>query len=181
MVQVNRYSGSDLNRVKEFVSHLFENPSIKNEPSLIGERFIINFIEKNSQELSVIFKSQDFFPNLDPGEVIDLILDDIYNRVYASSLPPINRFLDNSNLSFLDTLSETGVVDDIHRKRSSMISLLCFSGRGKCATGCIRLLLFSDIMLWIDIFLRFSVGRSIFITRSLTLIKLNRKLISIFG
>jgi hypothetical protein len=117
MVQARRYSNSELHRIKEFTGHLFEIPSIKKEPLLIGERLIINFIEKNIQELSVIFKTPGFFPDLGPAEAVELIFDDIYDRVYASSLQPINSFLDNTDLSFFDRLSETGIVDDMHRRR----------------------------------------------------------------
>ncbi|GEM_PF-730449 len=117
MVQARRYSKSELHGIKEFAGYLFEIPSIKKEPLLIGERLIINFIEKNKQELSVIFTTPGFFPDLAPAEAVELILDDIYNRVYASSLQPINSFIDNTNLSFFDRFSETGVVDDMHRRR----------------------------------------------------------------
>jgi len=116
MIQVQQYTAGDLNRAKELVSHLFENPSIKNEPPLIGERLIINFIEKNLQELSVVFQFPGFFPNLELTEAVNLILADMYNRVYASSLPPIINFLDNTDLSFFNRLSDTGVVDDMHRR-----------------------------------------------------------------
>ena len=117
MVQVQRYSESDINRAKEFVSHLFDLPSIKCEPPLIGERFIINFIEKNLHELSIILQTPRFFPDLEPAETLQLIFNDIYERVYASSLQPINCFIDNTDLTFFNRLSENGVVDDMHRRR----------------------------------------------------------------
>jgi len=117
MVQVHKVTESNLNRVKEFVTHLFSHDTLKDEPPVIAERLIINFLENNSRELVLFFKSPEFFPNLDPDKVLELIYNELYDRVYAASFPPVNRFLDNCNLSFFDILSETGVVDDMHRRK----------------------------------------------------------------
>lgn len=116
MIQNKRYSESDINRVREFVNHLFSNPAIKSEPPLVGERLIINFIAKNSRELNATFKNPQFFPVLEWNEVLGLIFNDIYNRLYASELQHVNNFIDNSDLSFFDRLSDGGVVADAHRK-----------------------------------------------------------------
>lgn len=117
MVQVHRVTESDLNRVKEFVTHLFSDDTLKDEPPLIAERLITNFLDNNLQALSLIFKSPGFFPYLDPDNVLELIYNELYDRVYAASFPPVNRFLDNCRLSFFDMLSEAGVVVDMHRRK----------------------------------------------------------------
>lgn len=116
MVQVQRYSESDVSRVREFVDHLFANPGIKREPPIIGERLIMNFIAKNIPALRETFKNPGFFPDLEWNDVLELIFDDIYNRISASELPHVNSFIDNTDLSFFDRLSETGVVADMHRR-----------------------------------------------------------------
>ncbi len=116
MIQDKRYSESDINRVRNFVDHLFSNPAIKSEPPLAGEKLIINFIAKNSRELNATFKNPQFFPALEWSEVLGLIFSDINNRLYVSELQHVNNFIDNSDLSFFDRLSEGGVVADTHRK-----------------------------------------------------------------
>ncbi len=116
MYQVMRYSESDLNRVREFVDHLLANPGIKNEPLIIAEVLIMNFMNKNHSRLEETFKNPHFFPELEYSQVIELILADIYDRISASVLPLINNFIECSDLSFFNRLSESGVVAESHRK-----------------------------------------------------------------
>jgi len=116
MVQMQRYSESDLNRIRDFVEHLLSNPGINSEPLIIGERLIMNFIATNTPALRKTFKNPQFFPRLEWQEVIELIFTDLYNRISGDVLPQFNRFIDTSDLSFFDRLSGTGVVADTHRR-----------------------------------------------------------------
>jgi len=117
MLISRNYSASDLNKVKELVSRLLENPAIKNEPPVIGERLIGKFIENNSEEFGAELKSTGIMPDIGRKDLFALISEDIYNRVASSTLPPIISFINNTDLSFFDRISETGVVADVHRRR----------------------------------------------------------------
>lgn len=131
MVQVKKFNESDINRIREFVDHLFANPGIKREPLITGERLIMNFIAKHTAELKETFRNPGFFPDLEWNEVIELICDDIYNRISAAELPYLNSFIDNASLSFFDRLSETGVVADMHRRtRLHEFVMMLFQERG---------------------------------------------------
>lgn len=116
MVQVSVYSESELNRVREFVDFLLSNTCIKNEPLIISERHILNFIEKYPDRISEIISEPELLPDLKWDDFVFLIQDNIYNRISISVLPYLNKFLDNSDLSFFDRLSQSGVVSDIHRR-----------------------------------------------------------------
>ena len=112
----NRYSETDINKVNDFVDHLLSNPGIKSEPLLIGEGMIMNFLVQNLPQLKVTFKNSQFFPHLEWNQVLELIFENLYGRVSGIVLPVINQFIDNSDFSFLDKLSETGTIADKFRR-----------------------------------------------------------------
>ena len=80
-------------KIRDFVDHLFSNPNIKNEPPLIAEGLLLNFIVQNMSQLKGTFKSPQFFPDLGWNEVLQLILSDLYGRIVSSELPVINKFI----------------------------------------------------------------------------------------
>ena len=116
MTEFSRYKDKDVKRVGEFVEHLLSGPAVEAEPVIIAGRLILNFLVKNRARLAGILKNPQFFPGLEWGDVIDLISRDINDRILSSSLPVINKFIENTDLSFFDRYSESGIVADSHRR-----------------------------------------------------------------
>jgi hypothetical protein len=112
----NSFSETDINKINDFVDHLLSNPGIKSEPLLIGEGMIMNFLVQNLPQLKVTFKNSQFFPHLEWNQVLELIFENLYGRVSGVVLPVINKFIDNTDFSFLDRLSGTGTIADKFRR-----------------------------------------------------------------
>ena len=110
------FSETDINKVNDFVDHLLSNPGIKSEPLLIGEGMIMNFLVQNLPQLKVTFKNSQFFPHLEWNQVLELIFENLYGRVSGIVLPVINQFIDNTDFSFLDKLSNSGTIADKFRR-----------------------------------------------------------------
>ena len=108
-------------RVKKFVDHLLSNPSIKNEPLIIGEGLILNFIVQNIDHLKATFKTPDFFPELQWNEVFQLILSDLYERIINSEYPVIKEFIKNADFDFLSKISDgTAYANNFHQQKISV-------------------------------------------------------------
>ncbi|HPS87065.1 MAG TPA: hypothetical protein PLY36_09995 [Spirochaetota bacterium] len=127
----NSFSETDINKVNDFVNHLMSNPGVRSESPLIGEGIIVNFIMQNLPQLKVTFKNSQFFPHLEWSQVLELVLDNLYERVSGAVLPVINRFIDNSDFSFLDKLSDSGTVaDKFRREKLHEFVQMIFRNRG---------------------------------------------------
>ena len=91
-------------KVKDFVDHLLSNPNIRNEPILIGEGLLLNFIVQNINQLKATFKTPQFFPHLEWNKVLQLILSELFERVTNSILPLIKDFIDSSEFEFFNKI-----------------------------------------------------------------------------
>lgn len=108
------------NKIKDFVDHLLGNPNIKNEPPLIAEGLLLNFVAQNSEQLKATFKTPNFFPNLKWEEVLALIITDLYERIVRTELPVINDFIKNADLKFLSKLTQPSAYpNDFHQQKLS--------------------------------------------------------------
>ncbi|MCP4132291.1 MAG: hypothetical protein GY754_15070 [bacterium] len=94
----------DRAKMSDFVNHLLQNPNIKNEPLLIGEGLLLNFIVQNMGQLKQTFKTPQFFPNLEWSQVLQLLISDLYERVSQEVLPVIDEFIDTADLEILNRL-----------------------------------------------------------------------------
>ncbi len=99
-------ANDDRQRVDDFINHLMSNPNIKNEPLLIGEGLILNFLIQNQKQLVATFKSPQFFPHLEWKEVLNLIINNLYERVMQTILPPLTDFIGTADFGVLNKLSE---------------------------------------------------------------------------
>ncbi len=97
----------DLQKVREFVDHLFSNPNISSESSLIAEGLLINFIIQNMNQLKLTFKTPQFFPHLEWNQVLQLILSDLYERVSSDVLPVLDEFTDEMDYDALARVSDS--------------------------------------------------------------------------
>ncbi len=89
----------DKQKISDFVTHLLNNPNIKNEPPLIAENLIINFITKNLPQLKETFKTPQFFPNLEWEEILQQMLLDLRERVLIKVIPEVIKYI-NTNINF---------------------------------------------------------------------------------
>lgn len=104
-------------KVKDFVDHLLSNPSIKNEPLLIGEGLLLNFIIQNMNTLKATFRSPRFFPNLEWEQVLQMILSDIYERIINTEFPVINEFVESADFDFLNKVTNKSFPTDFHQEK----------------------------------------------------------------
>ncbi len=81
-------------KVSNFVSHLLSNPNIQNEPILIAEGVVLNFIVSNLEKLKITFKSPQFFPELTSKEVLSLIVSDLRTRTINTVRPQLYSYID---------------------------------------------------------------------------------------
>ncbi len=100
------FENLDRNKMEAFVTHLFSNPNIKNEPILIGETLIINFITKNLASLKELLRTPQFFPEATAEETLQFLLVVLRDRVVNEISPFITNYInDNINFSFLNKLT----------------------------------------------------------------------------
>lgn len=105
-------------KVSDFIVHLLNNPNIKDEPLLIGEGLLLNFIAQNAEKLKITFKNPQFFPDLEWNEVLQLLLSNIYEKVKGEVLPIIDEFIDTTDFEGLNKISATAVLPaDFHREK----------------------------------------------------------------
>lgn len=96
----------DKKKVQGFVDHLLQIPNIKGEPLLLGEGLILNFITQNMAQLKVTFKTPQFFPTIEWNDVLQVLLADLYDRVANEALPQFNTFIDTTDFTVLNKISE---------------------------------------------------------------------------
>lgn len=88
-------------KVSNFVSHLLSNPNIQNEPVLIAEGIVLNFIVSNLEKLKITFKSPQFFPELSSKEVLSLIISDLRTRTINTVRPQLYAYIDYIDFNVL--------------------------------------------------------------------------------
>ena len=94
-------TAEDKVKIHDFVTHLFQNPSIKDEPILIAEGLIINFIIHNLEQLKPAMKNPQFFPHLEWNEILQLILADLYDRAWKETSPVLDKFFKTADFTSL--------------------------------------------------------------------------------
>ncbi len=113
----------DRKRARDFVSHLFRNPNIKDEPPLIAEGLLLNFIVQNTEQLKLTFKTPQFFPHLSWNEVLQIIISDLYERISAEVLPLLTEFFENINYDVLNKLNAGSPLPRNFQKEKSIAFL----------------------------------------------------------
>ncbi|MFW5808695.1 MAG: hypothetical protein ACOCWH_06550 [Spirochaetota bacterium] len=88
-------------KIRDFVTHLLSNPNIQNEPVLIAEGIVLNFIISNLDKLKKTFKSPQFFPELSSKEVLALIIADLRNRTIEKVKPKLFSYIDYIDFTVL--------------------------------------------------------------------------------
>ncbi len=71
---------------------------------------------RNGLDLKKLFQSESFFPALEYSTASELITRCLYDKVSSTVLPVINGFVEKTDLSVLDRLSESGIVEESFRK-----------------------------------------------------------------
>ncbi len=104
-------------KVRDFLDHLLSNSSIKNEPLIIGEGLLLNFIMQNVDQLKMTFKSPQFFPDLEWQQVLQLILTDIYERIMHIEFPVINKFVQNADFDFINKITNQSYASTFHQEK----------------------------------------------------------------
>lgn len=108
----------NIQQVSNFIDHLLNNPNIKNEPLMISEGLILNFIVQNQEQLKATFKSSQFFPHLDWKDVLQLIVSNLYERVIGTINPVMVEFLESTDFSILSKNSDSQQFPtQFHRER----------------------------------------------------------------
>ncbi len=96
----------DKNRMNAFIEHLFNNPNIKNEPILIGETLIINFVTKNLNTLKELLRTPQFFPDAEFDEILQFMLTTLRDKVINKILPFLTEYIDkNIDFSVINKIS----------------------------------------------------------------------------
>lgn len=98
-------SPEDIVKVKNFVDHLLSLPNIKNEPPLISEGLILNFVVQNLDHLKKSFKTPQFFPNLEWNEVLQIVLSELFERVASNVLPSLNEFVEETDFEAISKVA----------------------------------------------------------------------------
>jgi hypothetical protein len=88
-------------KIADFVSHLLSNPNLKNEPVLIAEGIVLNFIRTNIEKLKVTFQSPQFFPDLSPKQVLSFIIQDLQTRTINTIRPILYTYIDSIDFTVL--------------------------------------------------------------------------------
>lgn len=111
-------SQEDIQKINDFVDHLIGLPNIKNEPMLIAEGLILNFIVQNSDQLKATFKTPQFFPHLDWQVVIQFLISNLFERNYNNIMPVFSEFIDGTDFTFINNLSQesSNVPQDFHHE-----------------------------------------------------------------
>ncbi len=112
------FENLDRNKMESFVTHLFGNPNIKNEPILIGETLIINFITKNLASLKDLLKTPQFFPEASSDETLQFLLIVLRDRVVNEISPFITNYInDNINFNFLSKMNNPETDENIVKNK----------------------------------------------------------------
>jgi hypothetical protein len=103
-------TAEDKSKIHDFVTHLFQNPSIKEEPILVAEGLIINFIIHNLEQLKPAMKNPQFFPHMEWNEILQLILMDLYDRAWSETSPVLEKFYKSTDFTSLQRIPKAPVL-----------------------------------------------------------------------
>ncbi len=94
-------------KMLQFIAHLFNNDNIKNEPILIGEQLIVNFISKNFNILKQTLTSDQFFPNLSIEETLQLLLTTLRDKILDETKPILFKYVETIDFNVLNSLENS--------------------------------------------------------------------------
>jgi hypothetical protein len=96
----------DIAKATSFITYLLNSPSMKNENILVAETMIHNFITQNREQLKTTLKGTQYFPHLDSGEAIKLIVSELFLRVKQQALDPVVKFIDTADFGALNKIPD---------------------------------------------------------------------------
>ena len=91
-------------KMLSFIDHLLQNDNIKNEPILIAETLIINFVTKNLNVLKQTLTSPQFFPDMPIDETLTLLLSTLREKVINEIKPALIKHVANINFNVLNSI-----------------------------------------------------------------------------
>lgn len=109
--------------MKEFVTYLLENPNIKNEPVLIGENLVFNFIVRNLNQLEKTLTSPQFFPELKWDIILKELILEIQDRILTIIMPEIQNYVNSIDFKVINKISEGDAIG-IEYLKQNMITFL---------------------------------------------------------
>jgi len=124
-------SEEDIKKINDFVDHLIGLPNIKNEPMLIAEGLILNFLVQNTNQLKATFKTPQFFPHLEWNEVIQVLISNLFDRVSNEIVPVFSSFIENTDFTFLNKIDGPGrnIPQEYHQEQLSNFFSIIFQNK----------------------------------------------------
>ena len=110
------YNEPDIIKAKNFVDSLLSGTGLQSGSPIICEKIVVRFLEKNASGLEGIFRNTGLYPAMGTDQALELVYHNLYGRISENVLPVINRFIENTDFSFLDKISGAGTVSDEFRK-----------------------------------------------------------------
>lgn len=110
------YHEPDINKVKYLIDSLLSNAGLKSGSPLWCERIIVRYLEDNISGLKKILQDTGLDPFMEMDQALELVHRSLYGMVSEKVLPVINRFVEESDFSFLDKISGNGTISDEFRK-----------------------------------------------------------------
>lgn len=113
----------DIQKVNQFLNHLLMLPNIKQEPLVIAESIIVNFIKENYSKLSKTFNSPSFFPDVSPNEIIKALFNLLYQKVDKELKPFLNNIIEKEiNFEFVKTINSSIKPDEFKNNFKTFIT-----------------------------------------------------------
>lgn len=97
-------------KMLQFIAHLLNNDNVKNEPILVGEQFIINFISKNLPVLRQTLNSPQFFPNLSIEDTLQLLLTTLRDKVLQETKPLLISHIEKIDFNALNSIENSEAI-----------------------------------------------------------------------
>ncbi len=113
-------------KMLSFINHMMKNDNIKNEPPLIAETLIINFISKNMAVLKQTLASPQFFPDLSIEQTLELLLTTLREKVLKEVKPALIKYIDSVNFNVLNDISgsETITPESLKEKLTQFLDVI---------------------------------------------------------
>jgi hypothetical protein len=98
-------------KMRDFVTKLWENPNIQNTSISRKENQILNFIKENTNQLKAAFSKPEFFPQMKFDEAVRLLITELTDKVLAVLEPRlveiVSAFDQNDFVSKIDSQKKT--------------------------------------------------------------------------
>lgn len=113
---IHKYSEPEINKARDFIASLLLSPELKSGSPIWCERIIVKYLENNISELRKKLHESGFPAFMKADQALDLVYRGLYGMVSEKTLPVINRFIEESDFSFLDRTYGSGAISDEFRK-----------------------------------------------------------------